>query len=178
MNNTLKIYSILMLILGTAINTLLFYEHQDGELHPNMPFGVGIGIVVLVLSIIFYIKHTWSNRKVGYYIALVIVVQLFCITGVMMIKKPQLWILLLPFGATIAGLSFILKPRLPRFKITQFNWEVWFLSTVVIAIASCILFMCSNQSFNDPVTQVAVGLLLISGISIIPCMYIGCKPRP
>lgn len=63
-------------------------------------------------------------------------------------------------------------------NISQYNWQVWFISTVLLCIIACILFMTSKQSCDDTQTQIAAVLLIISGISLIPCMYIGCKPIP
>jgi hypothetical protein len=63
-------------------------------------------------------------------------------------------------------------------KISQYNWNWWFvLNLLLLMIIICL-------SFTSPVTQtdinfknifIPIGSIVLT-ISMLPCLYIGCKP--
>jgi hypothetical protein len=58
-------------------------------------------------------------------------------------------------------------------KISQYNWSWWFvLSLLVILIGMMITMVAQKESE----LAVASGIMIVGLISMIPCLYIGCKP--
>lgn len=98
-----------MLCIGTLNLSCLMYLKQENIVHPNMNVGITLSIIPLVLSVLFYMMHKWTYKHVGYYIAFVVLIQLFCITCVFGLKNTNIVVLLLPYGVAIWFFWYILN---------------------------------------------------------------------
>jgi len=58
-------------------------------------------------------------------------------------------------------------------KISQYNWSWWFVSTIIILTIGLMIGMVAKQE-NEMI--VANTMMIVGLISLIPCLYVGCKP--
>lgn len=54
-------------------------------------------------------------------------------------------------------------------KISQYNWNWWFVLTMLVISFGIVLCLC-----DDPIGDI---LSVIGIISLLPCLYIGLKER-
>ena len=58
-------------------------------------------------------------------------------------------------------------------KISQYNWSWWFVSTIIVILIGLMVGMVAQKE-NEMI--VADTIMIVGLISLIPCLYIGCKP--
>lgn len=65
-------------------------------------------------------------------------------------------------------------------KISQHNWNWWFvLSCIGVVIAMLLTFIAADQPTKELIDEMYVQaaiVWIISGCSMLPCLYIGTKP--
>lgn len=65
-------------------------------------------------------------------------------------------------------------------KISQYNWNWWFVINLLLVIAAVIITLtagdCKTQAETYYAYKVAAILWIVTTISMIPCLYIGMKP--
>lgn len=58
-------------------------------------------------------------------------------------------------------------------KISQYNWSWWFVSTLIVILIGLVVGMGGKTKTEELVANT----MMIAGlISLIPCLYVGCKP--
>jgi len=55
--------------------------------------------------------------------------------------------------------------------MSQYNWNWWFVSSIILMGCSCVVGM------TEVYPKTANIMIIISVINLIPCMYVGCKPK-
>jgi hypothetical protein len=55
--------------------------------------------------------------------------------------------------------------------MSQYNWNWWFVSSLILMACSCVIGM------TEVYPKTATVMIIISVLNLIPCMYIGCKPK-
>ncbi len=58
-------------------------------------------------------------------------------------------------------------------KITQYNWSWWFVITLLVILIGMMVGMVAKSEQEQLVSSV---LMIVGSISMIPCLYVGCKP--
>jgi len=58
-------------------------------------------------------------------------------------------------------------------KISQYNWSWWFVSSLLVILIGMMIAMVTQKESE---LVVANGIMIVGLISMIPCLYIGCKP--
>ena len=58
-------------------------------------------------------------------------------------------------------------------KISQYNWGFWFISTLLLILIGLMIAMVSQKESELMVSNI---ILIVGMLSMIPCLYIGCKP--
>ncbi len=59
-------------------------------------------------------------------------------------------------------------------KISQYNWNCWFILTSLVILIGMMIAMVANTEHDKNVSCI---IMILGIVSIIPCLYIGCKPR-
>lgn len=62
-------------------------------------------------------------------------------------------------------------------KISQYNWNWWFVMTCILLCIGLIMSLCSSETPELSDDHIAMVILIISSISLLPCLYIGMKPN-
>jgi len=58
-------------------------------------------------------------------------------------------------------------------KISQYNWSWWFVSSLLVILIGMMIAMVTQKESE---LVVANSIMIVGLISMIPCLYIGCKP--
>jgi hypothetical protein len=58
-------------------------------------------------------------------------------------------------------------------KISQYNWGFWFISTLLVILIGMMIAMVSQKESELMVSNI---ILIVGMISMVPCLYVGCKP--
>jgi hypothetical protein len=58
-------------------------------------------------------------------------------------------------------------------KISQYNWGFWFISTLLLILIGLMIAMVSQKESELMVSNI---ILIVGMISMVPCLYVGCKP--
>jgi ABC-type proline/glycine betaine transport system permease subunit len=58
-------------------------------------------------------------------------------------------------------------------KISQYNWNWWFVSTLLVILVGLMIGMVAIKDEDKNLSTI---ILIVGMISMIPCLYIGCKP--
>jgi hypothetical protein len=58
-------------------------------------------------------------------------------------------------------------------KISQYNWSWWFVITLLVILIGMMIGMVANNEHDRNVSSV---ILIVGVVSMIPCLYVGCKP--
>jgi apolipoprotein N-acyltransferase len=58
-------------------------------------------------------------------------------------------------------------------KISQYNWGWWFVSTLLVILIGMMIAMVSQKESELMVSNI---ILIVGMISMVPCLYVGCKP--
>jgi len=58
-------------------------------------------------------------------------------------------------------------------KISQYNWNWWFASSSLVILIGMMIGMVAQKESE---LAVASGIMIVGLVSLIPCLYIGCKP--
>jgi uncharacterized membrane protein YhaH (DUF805 family) len=59
-------------------------------------------------------------------------------------------------------------------KMSDYNWNWWFVLTIIVLFCGLLVAMVGN---NQSEIEVGNNIIIISIISLVPCLYIGCKPE-
>lgn len=54
-------------------------------------------------------------------------------------------------------------------KISQYNWNWWFVVTIIVLAQDMAMAMCGEEKYSGWIMLGAI-------VSLLPCLYIGCKP--
>jgi len=58
-------------------------------------------------------------------------------------------------------------------KISQYNWNWWFASSSLVILIGMMIGMVAQKESE---LNIASGTMIVGLVSLIPCLYIGCKP--
>ena len=58
-------------------------------------------------------------------------------------------------------------------KMCQYKWNWWFVLSIIVVLIGLMVGMVAKQG-NEMI--VADTIIIVGLISLIPCLYIGCKP--
>jgi hypothetical protein len=58
-------------------------------------------------------------------------------------------------------------------KISQYNWSWWFVSSLLVILIGMMIAMVTQKESE---MIVANGIMIVGLVSMLPCLYIGCKP--
>ena len=58
-------------------------------------------------------------------------------------------------------------------KISQYNWSWWFAFSSLVIIIGMMMAMVAQKESE---LNYASGTMIVGLVSLIPCLYIGCKP--
>lgn len=64
-------------------------------------------------------------------------------------------------------------------KISQYNWNCWFLTNIILLCIVMVSGMCITDAVPGDVNMlkhISIYGSVILFFSLIPCLYIGCKP--
>ena len=58
-------------------------------------------------------------------------------------------------------------------KMCQYKWNWWFVLSIIVVLIGLMVGMVAKKG-NEMI--VADTIIIVGLISLIPCLYIGCKP--
>ncbi len=58
-------------------------------------------------------------------------------------------------------------------KISQYNWNWWFVLSLLTILIGTMIGMVAKTQKDEMVSTI---ILIVGSVSILPCLYIGCKP--
>ena len=58
-------------------------------------------------------------------------------------------------------------------KISQHNWGVWFVSTLLVILIGMMIAMVAQTEKELIVSNI---ILIVGMISMVPCLFVGTKP--
>ncbi len=58
-------------------------------------------------------------------------------------------------------------------KISQYNWNWWFVLTIIILTIGLMIGMVAKTTNEKIIADV---IMVVGLVSLLPCLYIGCKP--
>jgi len=61
-------------------------------------------------------------------------------------------------------------------KISQYNWNWWFVITCIVLAMGISIGFCEIDKPNQQVHEFSKWCIIIGTISLLPCLYVGCKP--
>ena len=58
-------------------------------------------------------------------------------------------------------------------KISQYNWSWWFVLSLLTILIGMMIGMVAKAEQEKLVASV---IMIVGSISMLPCLYVGCKP--
>ena len=70
-------------------------------------------------------------------------------------------------------LCFVINKTKNKMKISQYNWSWWFVLTIIVLTIGLMVGMVAKTTTETIVANI---IMVVGLVSLIPCLYIGCKP--